>query len=313
MRVHRGGRRLIVLGWHSVGTTWFSPVSRRVALRGLERQFRTLAAGFHVVPLGEALEAMYAARPLPPRAVALTFDDGYRDNLALAGPLLERLGLPATFFLVPSLLDGGRAWWEALAWAFRRTSRPELEWEGERWSLRTPRERSTALAAVSERLKRRRRLAREPTVDDLIDRLAPRGRYVDGLFLDWDGARRLARRPGAEIGSHSRDHAILSEESPESQAGDLAEARRRLEHELDVPAAGLAYPNGTSADYDRYTVRAARAAGHAWAITARTGVNGPDTPPYEIRRAMINHHDGAIGLVRPWPSVMRKAVRGRFG
>src|SRR5262249_12961207 len=89
----RAGRTLVIFGWHSVGPTWFTPSPRRRALRGLERQLRGLRAGFTVVPLGEAVERLEAGGRLPRRAAAITFDDGYRDNLELAVPVLRRLGL----------------------------------------------------------------------------------------------------------------------------------------------------------------------------------------------------------------------------
>jgi peptidoglycan/xylan/chitin deacetylase (PgdA/CDA1 family) len=56
-----------------------------------------------------------AARTLPRRAVAITFDDGYADNLLVAKPLLERHEAPATMYLSPGLLDGHSPfWWDAL-------------------------------------------------------------------------------------------------------------------------------------------------------------------------------------------------------
>src|SRR5262245_12380723 len=117
----RGGSRLVVFAWHNVASTWFAPWVPDAGRQGLARQLAIVRRAFRVMPLSLALEDLYAGRPLPHRAAALTFDDGYRDNLEVAAPLLARLGLPATFFLVPSLLDGGPAWWESAGWAFARS------------------------------------------------------------------------------------------------------------------------------------------------------------------------------------------------
>ena len=69
--------------------------------RDFELQMEALAAsGRPVIRLEEALPALRGAAPLPPRAVALTFDDGFRDNFDFALPVLDRLKLPATFFVV---------------------------------------------------------------------------------------------------------------------------------------------------------------------------------------------------------------------
>jgi hypothetical protein len=124
--VHHGDR-LIVLMWHNVEGTWCYPAAPGAGTRGLAQQLRRLKQLASVVPLEDALEALAAGRPLPSRAVAITFDDGYRDNLDLAAPLLQDLGLPATFFLVPGLLSYEvRPWWEivvrGLPWRGRRSS-----------------------------------------------------------------------------------------------------------------------------------------------------------------------------------------------
>ena len=305
--------RLVVFAWHNVAPTWFAPWAPDAGRRGLARQLAVVRRAFRVLPLSRALHALHAGLPLPPRAAALTFDDGYRDNLEVAAPLLARLGLPATFFLVPSLLDGGPAWWETAGWAFGQSTRSHLRWDGVPWSLDGPVSRRNAAERACERLKDRDEAARRRSVAELTALLECPREPADGLFLDWDAARRLARLPGVEIGSHSRDHAILSRESGSSQREDLAEARRALESRLGVECPALAYPNGTAEDYDRWTIAAARAAGHRWALTTRAGVNRPGTPPYELRRVMLAAADGVPGLMRaagrPWRERERRAQR----
>lgn len=69
--------------------------------RAFEAQMAFLAAsGRPVIRLEDALPALRGAARLPPRAVAITFDDGFRDNYDFAVPVLERFKMPATFFVV---------------------------------------------------------------------------------------------------------------------------------------------------------------------------------------------------------------------
>ena len=153
--------------------------------------------------------------------------------------------------------------------------------------LATPADRKAARGAVAELLKRRDRERREEALGDLVERLAPPpGDDLAELFLDWDGARELAGR-GFEIGSHSRDHCILSEETPGVQRDDLAESRAMLEEHLGVSISTVAYPNGTRRDYDAATLDAARSAGYAHGVTTRKGWNSRRTPPFELRRAVV--------------------------
>ena len=95
-RTDERASRLLVLGWHNVDGTWNFPAKPGAGRRGMARQLTALSKLASVVPLTWALERLHNGVKLPPRAVALTFDDGYADTLTLAVPLLERLRLPAT-------------------------------------------------------------------------------------------------------------------------------------------------------------------------------------------------------------------------
>jgi peptidoglycan/xylan/chitin deacetylase (PgdA/CDA1 family) len=281
------GDLLIVLMWHNVEGTWCYPAPPGVGTRGLAQQLRRLKQLASVVPLEDALEALAAGRPLPPRAVAITFDDGYRDNLDLAAPLLQDLGLPATFFLVPGLLSQDvRPWWEIIARGFALARPAVVNWNGR--ALPTQgRHGRRAFLWLAERLKVLDLTTREERVDELLHLLQPEGNGSnDRLFLDWDGARELARR-GFSIGSHSTRHSILSREDPQEQLEDLVGARRQLEAELGVRVPLLAYPNGTRSDYDANTIRAAAQAGHTYALGAHAGINRPSTPAYAHSRLAV--------------------------
>lgn len=300
--------RLLVLGYHNVEPTWCFPAKPKAGLQGMERQFRALRRLANVVPLEAAIADLAAGRPLPPRAVAVTFDDGYRDNLTHAVPVLEALGLPATFFLVPGLLSNtAMPWWEVISWAVMNSSRRQLNWDGESLPLADVRDRRAAMSLLHRTLKQRSQTERDEAVRRLADELSPNAPQpsAEELFMDWDEAAELDAR-GFAIGSHSSVHAILSRENADDQSRDLADARRLLQDRLSIPADVLAYPNGTQADYDSATLAAAAAAGHTAAVTTREGFNFPDTPVMELRRIVIYPERGLTDLLVN----LRYAVRG---
>jgi peptidoglycan/xylan/chitin deacetylase (PgdA/CDA1 family) len=299
---------LLILGWHNVEGTWCFPSEPGQGRRGLAAQLRWVRRLGHVVDLGQALAALADGRPLPPRSIALTFDDGYRDNLTMAAPLLRELELPATFFLVPGVLSGlTTPWWEALAYAFRSTRRSSFRWDDEAWSL-VKRERQLAYDSVSSRLKRLDRASRDAAVSEIIDALEPKGSVDMGqLFLDWEGARQLVGA-GVAIGAHSCDHAILANEVPEVQRANLAEARRQLEKGLDVSIDLLAYPNGAADDFDAVTEEAAREAGYRCGVTTIPGWNSASTCPYRLRRYVLSPERG----LRAFKAIAKGAVVERL-
>jgi peptidoglycan/xylan/chitin deacetylase (PgdA/CDA1 family) len=279
--------RLAILAWHNVEATWWYPSRPGQGVRGLVRQLRSLQRLANVVPLEPALDALAAGRPLPPRAVALSWDDGYRDSLELVAPLLERFQMPATFFLVPGLLSGEvRAWWELLAWAWARSPRSSVRWDGQDLPVAGPAGRRS-LHWLGLQLQAHSRAARDQRIAELLERLGPAGEPDDRrLFLDWSDAKKLVGK-GFAIGSHSMYHAILRNEPIGEQQHDLSTSRARLEQELGVPVRLFAYPSGQANDYGPETVRAVARAGYTHAFTTRAGWNRPSMPVLEGHRILI--------------------------
>ncbi|WP_214365484.1 polysaccharide deacetylase family protein [Pseudonocardia sp. H11422] len=301
------GANLIVLGWHNVRPTWCFPAAPGAGEKGLEQQLKMLRTLANVVPLESALRDLMEGRPLPPRAVAITFDDGYADNLELAGPILRRLGLPATCFLVPGILNGDTSpWWERLAFAFTEATADQLEWKDAIHALPDREQRYSVFKRVAEDLKLVDRHERDAAIDDLTERLAPTGTYdLRSQFLDWDGARKLQEY--MTIGSHTMYHAILSRESAQAQHDDLAESRRQLRDRLGADIDVLAYPNGKRVDYTADTIAAAEKAGYAYSITTRNGRTTRDAAPHEIPRWVMNPHRGPVDFAK----IVKHLVRSR--
>lgn len=300
-------RKLVVLGYHNV-----TPTPRFAAVGGgaeaLHRQLRMLRRVANVVPLESALATLDAGGTLLPRAVALTFDDGYRDNLTHATPVLRALGLTATIYLVPGFLSHDvPAWWERLAWGLRTARAPHVAFEGAMLPLGTPTERAAALRVIESGVKRTDHATRITAVEDVVARCEPGGFYDSHeLYLDWDGARALVGAGCWTVGAHTNGHAILARETPDAQHRDLADCRALLHTELGVDATGLAYPNGEQADYDETTIAAARETGYTYAVTTWGRLADTGRGPYEIGRRMVTTTE------EPWhlaAAVLRSHLR----
>jgi len=100
----------ILVGYHGVcrDEEWRDwDTSDLVAESTFRRHLELYRRHYHVVPLKHMADVLAGRRhDLPPRALAITFDDGYRDNVTNAAPVLQRLGLPATFFIVTGRMGG---------------------------------------------------------------------------------------------------------------------------------------------------------------------------------------------------------------
>jgi peptidoglycan/xylan/chitin deacetylase (PgdA/CDA1 family) len=292
-------RRLAILGYHNVEASPSSTFAPEEGVRGFVAQVERLRQVANVVPLSSALSSLFSGGTLPPRAVSITFDDGYRDHLDVVAPILHSVGMPATFFLVPGLVSRECvAWWEYLGWGLSHARSRSVRWHDRTVPLVSVRAHRAFRNSVSRELRSLSRSDRDARLEELIHRLAPAGSPPSGsLFLDWDESRELVRR-GFEVGSHSSAHAILSREHPADQSEDLSISKKVLEEQLEVPIDLLAYPNGAKGDYTTDTIEAARDAGYKYALTTRHGRNGATSNPFELRRVVVDPRRGAPGLLR---------------
>jgi len=244
-----------------------------------------LARAWHVWPLEELVWAASAGR-LPRRAVALTFDDGYRDNLTHAAPVLARHGLPATIFLATGFIGTTAVpWFDRVAQALKATTRGAFEapW-GERVQVRTTTERLIALDRALAYLKTLAHDDLERRLAAILDQLAVTDdTFFSNVMLTWHDVRAL-RGFGFSLGAHTVTHPLLSRVSYERAEMEILSSRTAIESACGERPRTFAYPNGRPEDYTPAIQDLVRRAGFTCAVTTRFGLNTSATSPYELRR-----------------------------
>jgi len=249
-----------------------------------ERWMAFLARTHVVRPVEELVELMERGS-LPPRALAITFDDGYRDSLTHAAPILARHRLPATIFLSTGFIETADVpWFDRLAVAFKAT--PLATWAAP-WgtaSLATPSDRLAALDRALLHLKRLPDADRERSVQALLEAFGVTDpRLFKNAMLTWDDVHALAGL-GFTVGAHTVSHPILSRLEREPARAEIAGSRAAIEAACGRAPRAFAYPNGGPDDYTPAVVDLVREAGFTCAVTTRFGVNRRGTSPWELRR-----------------------------
>ena len=222
---------------------------------------------------------------LPRNAVALTFDDGYRDNLTHAAPILARHRVPATIFLSTGLIGtGAQPWFDRLALAIKTSPRSSLTLPpAESLPLGSVGDRLRALDAALRALKRRPDTERRDLLEEIVRTLdAPAVEPKSGM-LSWDDVHAL-RGLGWSVGAHTVSHPILSRCAPDAARAEIRDSKLAIERAIGGPVRGFAYPNGGAEDYSGVVVDLVREAGFTCAVTTRRGLNSAETPPFELRR-----------------------------
>ena len=219
-----GGQRLLVLIFHRV-LDQPDPLRTKIGDAAVFNwQMELLRRHFNVLPLGEAIDLM-SRNSLPARAACVTFDDGYADNVTVALPLLQRHGLPATFFIATGFLDGGMMWNDSIIEAFRVADGDRLDLVDlgfDAYSIGTNAERRAAAFAVLNELKYRTPADRQSLTEAIVERVGQD--LPKDLMMNSEDVQTLARA-GMELGAHTVHHPIL--ESLTTAGGASGDHRRQ--------------------------------------------------------------------------------------
>lgn len=240
----------------------------------------------NVLPLSEAIERMYR-HELPAAATALTFDDGYADNLTVAAPLLLENRLSCTFFIATGYLDGGRMWNDAIIESIRRTSLQQLDMRGlglsvDRLNLDGVAARRSAIDRVIAHVKYQEPSARE----SLVRKMTERAEVVvpSGLMMTSTQVKAL-HTSGFAVGGHTVSHPILARVSKAMARDEIERGKQQLEQIVDCEVSLFAYPNGKpTLDYGTDAVNLVREAGFRAAVSTAWGVSTAATDRFQLAR-----------------------------
>lgn len=307
--------RGLILIYHRVGDDPVDPWRQCVSESNFATHLETLRrSGFQTVRVSEMIDSFRAGK-LKRGTIAVTFDDGYRDNLDLARPILERFDTPATHFATAAYIGSGKPfWWDVIDLVFLRTAQlPEkvtvtLDGQDHRWILGKDAKISKKDTDASRGWKplkglqppsRRHHIhdelwtllvgsppdERQRAVQHLIKwaELSPKD-WLDMAPMTEDELRALRGDGLVEIGSHSLTHPALSQMTPAMQTYELETSKSRLEQILGSAVRGLSFPQGRSSPEVQ---QRAREAGYDFACGSVPGSIGWRTNQFHLPRVSV--------------------------
>jgi peptidoglycan/xylan/chitin deacetylase (PgdA/CDA1 family) len=214
------------------------------------------------------------------RFVCVTIDDGYRDTLNWAYPILKQHDIPFTLYIPTSFPDRlGELWWLALEAVVARNERIGLVIDGkdQRFDCHTVEEKRLVYASLYEWLRRLdteeelRRVIRDLSARHQVDIAA----FCDELCMTWDELTVLAADPLVTIGAHTVNHVMLKKTSEKAARSEMEMSRSVIEASLGVRPQHLAYPVGDKTSAGPREFRLAAELGFKTAVTTRPGVIFP--------------------------------------
>jgi peptidoglycan/xylan/chitin deacetylase (PgdA/CDA1 family) len=271
----------------------------------------TLAAYYEVHVLSEAIDLFghgyIGDRPL----AAVTFDDGYRDNIRHAAPILRAHRLQATFFIISGLAGISEGPWHdrlsrAANYLFgtNRLSDCLMEFDS---PLRIKLERAATPNALVQIVKGFSPEERSFIIGRLTAQVpSDKTDYEIDRIMSWEDVKSL-QRAGHEIASHSVSHEILPSLDDDSLLREVEGSKKDIERVLGSSIRGFCFPNG---DYNEKILRAVKTANYSYSCTTRIGNNNTEVSPFELRRRFICENRLLAPSGVPSPALLRLELTG---
>jgi peptidoglycan/xylan/chitin deacetylase (PgdA/CDA1 family) len=290
----------MILLYHRIAHDPIDSQLLAVSPENFEEHLRILTNSYRVISLHELFQEIRNGL-LSPETLALTFDDGYLDNLTHALPLLEKQKLPATIFVTSGMLGSVQEfWWDSLEKIFWGNNFLPGELsinyrnDTKTWSIDSNKARLKAFEELCEILKG------EPTerIQQQIEKLFEWAGISNAVrdshkVLSVMQLKTLASSSVIDIGSHSVSHSRLSLLPINQQRKEIIESKQKLESIINKPVRFFSYPFGTQIDFTHATAKIVAEAGYEAGIAnIQANVYRPANI-YSIPRR----------LVRNWPGV----------
>jgi len=281
-----------ILMYHSVrdperDADWIGPGITH-AISVFSRQMELVARKFNPVTIEDILLFVKGKKSLPARPVAITFDDGYLDNLEFAEPVLGALGVPASFYVTTGLIGRPDApWFSQIRRAFRTTRCTTWGSSAQRrtWDLSKPDALNDALLSAYDLcaplVRERQRQAVATIERELgVEPVLPGRR----LMMNWDEVKSL-RKAGHVVGSHTVTHPNVAHVSEEAAREESVLSKRQIEEALQEPVVHFSYPHpALKPQWSEKTTAILGEAGYATAVTTSPGIVRTGANPLSLSR-----------------------------
>lgn len=312
----------LVLLYHRIDELSLDPQLLSVTPEHFNQHLEVIRRKGWPMALRDMVQALQRNEKLPRKAVAVTFDDGYADNVVNAKPLLERYGVPSTVYVTSGYVGTSREFLAdqleslfllpgTLPLNLKLTIRGDVyEWDlgkdgsyseeayqsNRHWHVEssdTPTARHKVYLALCQLLYALPSVEQRSILDGLLHWAGrtPHGRSTHRAMTASEIAV-LARNGLVDVGSHTVEHPSLASLSPDDQRREIVRSKADLEAIVERAVTSFAYPFGTRADYTVETVKIVREAGYTNACSNFPGLLLGGTDPWQLPRLLVRDWDG---------------------
>lgn len=254
----------IVLFWHGVSNHANLDIEGESFPKKLfERQVAFLAKHYEVISLDE-FSRRYYERCFTNREVVITFDDGYKDNLTIAAPILKKYGLPFTVFVSAQNVEKQQRFYISIPRLIiigGQLSEVNIPLMNYKKKLHTDVERKACAHEIEYTIKYYSHSQAKTVAEELIASIGQDKykelcmKYTNGMLLDWEDVKKLSSDYDCTIGSHCLDHCICHpKQNKEEVKKQIMDSKALIEKRIGLKCSYFAYPNGDFSEYSNELV-----------------------------------------------------------
>jgi peptidoglycan/xylan/chitin deacetylase (PgdA/CDA1 family) len=265
LHLYRRFRRpgtLVILMYHKINNQE-DPLGLTITPDFFREQIKYLVEQYTVISLEEAVSRL-KSDTINQNYVAITFDDGYRDNYTFAYPTLQRYKVPVTIFVTHDAIESGTIGWYRFDAAILRTDRKYInlsDFDLGHYSLATYDEKAHAIIELHRYLKKVSNEYSQTVISQVLRKLGNPG-ADDRIMLSWAEIREMLGSGLIAIGSHTLTHPILTQVSCDIALTEICESKRLLEEKIGRPVKYFAYPNGSRSDFNEKIIAMTKGCGY---------------------------------------------------
>ena len=239
--------------------------------------------------------------------VAVTFDDGYKDNLTHALPILEQYNIPATIYITTRFPEGDTwMWWNEIWDYLDKNDALEVNDLNEGRTIRTPRQKIKCFNKLFDWILNLSYEKQKKYVETITKSVA-RKQYSN-LCLNWEEIKILDQHPLVTIGAHTNSHPNLKKLTEQEAFAEMSYSKNLLEEKLKHSVEHFAYPHGTHNEADVREFELASRCGFRTAVTTRPELLKSPALNAIPRLGVPSYLNlrGFIGKLSGWETLVKK-------
>ena len=245
------------------------------------------------VSIGEILK-IRNGKKMPQYPFAITFDDGFRNNLSLALPILVKYEVPATIYITTDFIDRNRmSWIDRIEWAFekKKTIKIDLPWRKNKTNISSVKKKIELLEEIRLFIKKNKYINPNTFADSVQTSLNLPLKYSGQSDLDrklsWSEVSFLSSHSSITIGGHTHNHLILSHLNKDELNYEIGKSLSLIKKNTGKRVQHYSYPEGLDYTYNKKVIYHLKNKGIICCPSAQHGINSIKTSPFKLKRITV--------------------------